>query len=143
MKATAFGILVFFVSLNLSLYVLSETDVLPSYELDPYEEPSGIQLIFVNITAANLLVMGGTSLTIAAIVSVLTGHFIYGGTIGIILFGLQLLFEPVRWVINGFPLFLNQIGVNPIITTIIQTLIAVVYAWFIVGFIGQRSAWEQ
>lgn len=143
MKVTAYGTLLFFICLNLSLYLLNETSVLPNYEQSPYEEPAEIQSIFLNVSVGNVLLMAGTSLTIVAIIKILTGNFIFGGTVGLILFALQALFPAVQWILFGFPIFLGQIGVPFVITTIIQTLMAVVWAWFIIGFIGQRSTWEQ
>lgn len=143
MKVTAYGSLIFFICLNLSLFLLNETEMLPNYELSPYEEPEQIQSIFLNVSIGNILLMAGTSLTIVAIIKILTGNFIFGGTVGLILFALQALFPAVQWILFGFPIFLGQIGVPYMITAVIQTLMAVVWAWFIIGFIGQRSIWEQ
>jgi len=144
MKVTAYGSVVFFVCLNLSLYLLNETQVLPSYQLSPYEEPAGITaaLIDFNITADELL-LAGIPLAVAGIIFFVTGNFIFGGTVAIILFALQLLFPIVRWILFGFPIFLGQIGVPVTIVYVIEALLAVVWSWFMIGFIGQRSSWEQ
>lgn len=144
MKVTAYGSVVFFVCLNLSLYLLNETQVLPNYQMSPFEEPTGItsRLIDFDITVDELL-LAGIPLAVAGIIFFVTGNFIFGGTVAIILFALQLLFPVVRWILYGFPIFLGQIGVPIPIVYVIEALLAVVWCWFMIGFIGQRSAWEQ
>ena len=144
MKVTAYGSLIFFVCLNLSLYLLNTTQVLPNYTQSPYEEPAGIQdkLIHFDLSATNLLI-GVTVLGVGAIIGYITGHLVFGGTIAIVLLALDLIFPVVKWILFGFPIFLGQIGVPLVITVIIQTLMAVIWFWFIMGMIGQRGGWEH
>lgn len=140
MRVTAFTILLFFVCLNLSLYFINETQILPNMEQPPYTAPEdiGSRLILVDVSAQNLL-LGGSILAVGFIVGWITGRMIYGGTVAIILFAMDLLFPVVRWTLFGFPLFLNQLGVHYALTTIISVLVSLVYFWFIIGFIGQRQ----
>lgn len=144
MRVTAYGTLIFFVTLNLSLYLLNASQVLSSYRLSPIEEPAGIstQLIDFNVTTDELL-MVGIPLAIMVIIRTLTGNFILGGTVALLLFGLEMLFPIVRWILFGFPIFLGQIGLPSYVVLIIDSMLAVVWSWFILGFIMQRSTWEQ
>lgn len=145
MKLTAFGILLFFVSLNVSLYMIRETGVLPDYEtISPYEEPSGIsgRLISVDVSTGNL-VMAGTALIMAVIIGWATGHLLFGGTLGIILFSLTIFFPALSWVILGLPRFLQQMGVPLAVYTGITALLAVVWFWFLMGFLAQRPLEEM
>lgn len=63
MKLTAFAIILFFVCLNVSLYMINETAVLPYWQQSPYEEPAGItgRLVHLDLSAENLLI-GATTL---------------------------------------------------------------------------------
>lgn len=140
MRVTAFSILLFFVSLNLSLYFINETQILPYMEQPPYTSPEdiGSHLVLVDVSAQNLLI-GGSILAVGFVVGWITGRMIYGGTVAIILFAMDLLFPVVRWTLFGFPLFLNQLGVHYALTTIFSTVVSLVFFWFIIGFIGQRQ----
>lgn len=140
MRVTAFSILLFFVCLNLSLYFINETQVLPNMEQPPYTAPEDMasRFILVDVSAGNLLI-GGSVLAVGFIVGWITGRMIYGGTVAIILFAMDLLFPVVRWTLFGFPLFLNQLGVHYALTTVLSTLVSLVFFWFIIGFIGQRQ----
>lgn len=144
MRVTAYSLVLFFVCLNLSLFLLNNTQVLPDYRVSPFEEPEGIQahLISFDISGSTLL-MAGTALSVWVIISALTGNLIFGGTVALILFALTMLFPVVRWILYGFPIFLQQVGVPTVIVTVIEALMAVVWFWFILGFVGQRSQWEQ
>jgi len=144
MKVTAYGTLIFFICLNLSLYLLNTTQVLPNYQVSPYEDPTGIQeqLVFIDISAYSLI--GGLGVIgVGFLVGFIIGKFLLGATLGLIVFTLTLLVEPIQWILFGFPTFLGQIGVHIAIVTIVETLMAIVWFWFLLGFIGQRSTWEQ
>lgn len=144
MRVTAYGTIVFFVCINLSLFLLNSTAMLTNYELSPFEDPAEISAIFIdfNITADEIL-FASIPLVIGAIIGFITGNFIFGGTVAIILFALELLFPIVRWILFGFPIFLGQIGVPSPIILVLDAFLAVIWAWFILGFIGQRTAWER
>lgn len=136
----AYGIILFFICINVSLYMLNEFQVVGDFEQPPYETPTGIQdmLLNVDLSGENLL-MGGTIIAVGIIFGFITGHLVYGGTIALILFALDLLLPVVRWVLFGFPVFLTQIGVDAVIVTSLNVLMAVVWFWFFLGFVGQRQ----
>jgi hypothetical protein len=140
MKLTAFLIIAFFVCLNVCLYIISETAVLPYSETSPYETPSGIssKLLHVDLSTGNLAI-AGTQLVIFIILSYITGHLIFGGTVAIILFAMELFFPIVKWVVFGLPTFLQQMGVSIVIYESITALLALVWFWFILGFVAQRQ----
>jgi hypothetical protein len=139
MKVTAFGLLLFFVALNVSLYVINETAILP-YKQSPYEEPSGIigRLVHLDLSTQNLAI-GGAGLTVFVILGWITGHLLFGGTVAIVLFAMSLLFEPLKWLIFGFPTFLGQMGVPLIVYTPLTALMSVVFFWFLLSFVAQRQ----
>jgi hypothetical protein len=140
MKVTAFGLLLFFVALNVSLYVINETAILPYYKQSPYEEPQGIinRLVHLDLSTSNLAI-GGAALTVFIILGWITGHLLFGGTVAIVLFAMSLLFEPLKWLIFGFPTFLGQMGVPLIVYTPLTALMSVVFFWFLLGFVAQRQ----
>lgn len=151
MRLTAFAILLFFTCLNVSLYLINETAILPHWKQTPYEEPTGItgRLIHLDLSAENL-VMGATTLSVAVILGFLTGHLIFGGTVAIILFAMDLLFPVLKWVVFGLPSFLGQMLYTTDMTVLEQAqvtavisgltaLMAAVWFWFLLGFIAQRS----
>lgn len=148
MKLTAFAILLFFVCLNVSLYLINETAILPYWKQSPYEEPSGIvgRLIHLDLSLENLAI-GGTTLTVSAILGLITGHLIFGGTVAIILFAFDLFFPVVKWVVFGLPSFLGQmldttdVRVVAVISGL-TALMSVVWFWFLLGFVAQRSLEE-
>lgn len=144
MRVTAYGTLIFFICINLSLYLLNTTQVLPNYQVSPYEDPEGItdQLIFIDLSATN--VIGGLGIIgVGTIIGFILKRLVLGATLGLIVFTLTLLVPPIQWILFGFPIFLGQLGVHIAIVTIIETLMAVVWFWFLLGFIGQRATWEQ
>jgi hypothetical protein len=140
MKLTAFGILLFFICLNVSLYMINETAILPYWQQSPYEEPSGItgRLVHLDLTAENL-VIGGTTLSVLIIIGYITGHLIFGGTVAIILFAFDLFFPVIKWIIFGLPTFLSQMGVPLVVYSSLTALISAVWFWFLLGFIAQRQ----
>jgi hypothetical protein len=76
---------------------------------------------------------------IFTILSYITGHLIFGGTVAIILFAMELFFPIVKWVVFGLPTFLQQMGVSIVIYESITALLALVWFWFILGFVAQRQ----
>lgn len=143
MKATPFTLMLFFVCLNLSLFVINESNVLGSGDVyAPYESPTGMLTLFPSITIEGLLVSGLTSLGVTGIIGVVTGHLLLGTTVGLLLFALQLVFPLLRWIIAGFPTFLTQIGTPYWIVIPVQVLLSVVWFWFILELLGQRQ-WEK
>jgi len=140
MKLTAFGIILFFVCLNVSLYLINETAVLPHWQQSPYEEPSGIigRLIHLDLSAENLLI-GIVPLTVSWILGWISGHLLFGGTLGIIIFAMDLCFPVIKWVVFGLPIFLSQMGVPLVVYTSMTALMSVVWFWFLLSFIAQRQ----
>ena len=140
MRLTVYPVILFFVCLNLALFMMNETALLGELSRPPYEEPTAIiENLFYLDLSTNTLIMAGTSLVVSIIVGFIAGNMIYGGTVAIILFALNLLFPIVRWVLFGFPIFLAQIGVPTVVITVVNVLMSVVWFWFILGIIAQRQ----
>ena len=138
MKLTPFIALFFFVCVNLSLYLMTETHFMASTMNPPYETPESLGGIFhFDLSTGNLLVGGGI-LGVGLIMGWITGKLIYGGTVAIILFGLDLVLPIVKWLILGLPIFLGQIGVHPAITLTVGTLLTVIFFWFFLSMLVQR-----
>jgi hypothetical protein len=133
MRITAFSIILFFVCLNLSLYVINVTQLVGNVGMSPYESPANILSMF-----STLIFIG-----VGTIVGWATGNLIFGGAIALIIGVCSYLFNVVNWVFNGTSLFLSKImGSSPQTDAIImslQVLMAVVWFWFILGFISQRQ----
>jgi hypothetical protein len=138
MNVGAFGFIVFFVSLNVAIYLISQTQVLP-YQQSPYATPSTIQanLLHLDLSASNLMI-GGTTLSVLIILGFITGHLLFGGTVAIIIFAMDLLFPVLKWVILGVPSYMAEMGVPPVIVAVVTALMSAVWLWFLLGFVAQR-----
>jgi hypothetical protein len=139
MKLTAFVILMFFVTWNVCLYWINETQVLPVKQ-SPYESPSGIEgkLISVDLSSGNI-VIAGTALVMSVLLGWATGHLLFGGTLGILLFGFTILFPVLSWIILGLPRYLQMLGMPLPFYTGIAAILSVLWFWFLMGFLAQRD----
>lgn len=139
MKLTAFGIILFFTCLNVSLTVNNYYQILPLQQA-PYATNENIASQFVSINIdLNSVLLGGAALGVGIIGGYITGNLLAGGTVGLLL-GAFALFSPImKWAIFGVPEFLSQLQVPAIFTTAIGALISLVWFWFILGFISQRT----
>jgi hypothetical protein len=141
MRTTPFTLILFFVALNVSLFIINETNVITSNDVaPPYTDPEEIPnlLISFDLTTETLL----TGITIAGVgtlIGLIFGNLVNGGLLALVLFALNMLFPVVRWVVVGFPLFLLELGVHQAIVTGITALMAVVWFWFLLGMLGQRQ----
>ena len=141
MRTTPFTLILFFVALNVSLFIINETNVITSSDVaPPYTDPEGIPnlLISFDLTTETLL----TGITIAGVgtlIGLIFGNLVNGGLLALVLFALNMLFPVVRWVVVGFPLFLLELGIHQAIVTGITALMAVVWFWFLLGMLGQRQ----
>lgn len=136
MRVTAYSIILFFVSLNVSLYLIAETQVLPYYQ-QPYVSPADMK---ITRTVGSLAI-----LTIGMIVAALTRNWLFGAA-ALVLWALDYLIPIVHWVFFGFPEFMAQVAATTgdtamltAVTTSMNALMAVVWFWFMTGFISQRS----
>ena len=140
MRLGAFGIILFFICLNVSLFMLNEAQVVGDFVQPPYEEPDDITgfLVFTDPTGTTLLTFT-MELGAGVIFGLITGSLIAGGTVALVLAAITMFIPTARWVIFGFPVFLAQMQVPSFIVMTIEVLMAVVWFWFILGFIGQRQ----
>jgi len=141
MRTTPYALLLFFVCLNLSLYMMNEADILPPYEeVQPYTQPSDMLAKFAHIDlSSGTLLVGSIAFVASVIFGLLTGNLILGGTVGLILLSISILSPVAAWVLLGFPYLLAQIGVNPIIVTAITVLCAFSWYWFLFSLVAQRQ----
>ena len=140
MRLGAFGIILFFISLNISLYMLNEAQVVGDFVQPPYEDPDDITgfFVFTDATGTKLLTLG-LELGAGVIFGLITGSLIAGGTVALVLAAITMFIPTARWVIFGFPVFLAQMQVPSFIVITVEVMMAVVWFWFILGFIGQRQ----
>ena len=132
MKVNAFGVLFFFICLNLSCYVLNEIEAVPYY-MEGVETPESIKdITYTRVLSSISILVGGT------LVGILFNTLVYGATIALIICVINLIFPVVDWLILGFPNLLLQMGVPEVIYTVIGTLFAAVWFWFLLGIIAQR-----
>lgn len=139
MRMTPFAFILFFVSLNVSLYFLNTTSFLGDMGMQPYTAPAGMLERLMSWETSALVSFGAT-ITVSTIIGYLvSGSLFHAGVAALFLAALNLFVPLAGWVLTGFPLFLAQIGVPAAITTTLEVLSAVVWVWFILGFIAQRS----
>lgn len=148
MKVALYDLILFFVCLNLAVYLVNETHLVGDFYIPPYEEPSNIlsRLVTLNLTGVDLR-FGGTTLAVGGLVGLITGNLVYGGILALILFALDLFIPFAKWVLFGFPTFINQLAeidgvADPslvAVALVIQVLMSVVWFWFILGLISQRK----
>ena len=119
----------------MSLYLINETQVLP-YSQPAYENPDDMTTRLVG----SLVILG-----IGTIIAFIVGNWLVGAA-AIVLFALNLLIPVFSWVFFGFPNFLTQIasasGDASLVLTVtgsMNALMAVVWFWFLMGFISQRQ----
>lgn len=132
MKVGAFEILLFFVCLNLSCYILVEMEALPYY-IEGIETTTSIETMTINkILGSIAIVIAGT------FVGVLFNAVTQAAAIAMIVATLNYLIEVVEWILFGFPKLLTLFGVPSIIYTVLATLLGLVWFWFLIGIVAQR-----
>ena len=142
-NVTAIGIFLFFVALNVSIAWIASSGVLPvdftstnpDYVTDPTE--IGNMFISVDVTTGNLA-LAGTALIVTTILGWIAGSMVTGGALGVGIFALTLLSPIVRWVLYGFPYFLNLMGVPVYITAGITAMLSVPLFFTVLSFLAQR-----
>ena len=141
MKMSAFGLILLFVVMNISFAFMNEVEVLGSMEKPSYQTPDQIVLTLMGMDfTSGDLIWGGAAVGSGVIVNLfLTGSFIYGGTVGLLIFGMSKAFPMVKNILTGFPLFLAMIGVPSAFVTIFEVLQALIWMWFILGFVVSRK----
>ena len=93
MRTTPFTLILFFVALNVSLFIINETNVITSNDVaPPYTDPEEIPnlLISFDLTTETLL----TGITIAGVgtlIGLIFGNLVNGGLLALVLFALNML----------------------------------------------------
>lgn len=139
MRVTAFGLITFFVCLNLSLYLINEFQVL-AVEQPEQTPPANIYTQLIG----SLLTLGA-----GALLTYVFENWLFG-TGALALWGIQFLLGTdniVYWIFYGTPEFVNRFASAAQLTTeqilvfqnVTLCLTAIVWFWFILGFISQRQ----
>lgn len=141
----ASSIVLFFVALNVALYLVNQTQVIPSTEsVQPIYTPDTISIAFLDV---NPFTVGGSIAIVG--VGILTGWLmgkvIYGASIAVLLFVADKLSGIVSWVFFGFPKFVAAwaaVSGDPTQVNIIAgaayALMSVPFLWFLMGLVAQR-----
>ena len=132
MRIGAFEILLFFICLNLSCYVLHEMDALPE-SMEALETPESINQQFYYTIGGSIAIISGGILA-----GLMVSAVIQGATIALIIAALSWLVPILNWIFSGFPRMLMLMGIPLPIWTSIQVLIGVVWVWFLIGIVAQR-----
>jgi len=132
LKVGAFEILLFFVCLNLSFYIIDYMDFLP-YSIQATETPTSINAQITGRIGSSIAIMIG-----GVLCGLLVSALIQGAAIALVLAALNLLFPIFEWIFLGFPKFLTKIGVPEPIYLALSVLIGLVWVWFLVGIVAQR-----
>lgn len=140
MRLTVYSMILFFVCLNLSLFLLNDQNVIGSAEYEPYEDIDTLGgKIFDATPSIESILIGGGAFTVTTIIGLVAGNLIYGAGVGLVLAALNIFFPMIRWAFNGFPLFLAQIGTPTIIVTVVSIGMSLAWAWFILGILVGRD----
>lgn len=143
MKVTPFNLMLFFISLNLSLWVIQVTEVIPVARIPEIESPTAIQDLLIGSILSGAIV--------AAVVLVLTtGNIVYGASSAMIVFVLNMLTgtnNVIHWAFFGLGNYVNIVtrvmGLDPIIATVcvgvIGALTSPVWFWFIIDLFSGRK----
>lgn len=132
MRVGAFEILLFFICLNLSCYVLHEMDALPE-TIEAMETPESInQQFYYSIGTSLAIIAGGT------IAGLVVSAVIQGAAIALVVAALSWLVPILNWIFFGFSNMLSLMGIPAPIWAIVQVLIGVVWVWFLIGIVAQR-----
>lgn len=139
MRLTVFSLMGFFVCFNLSLYLLNSFNFFGSeIGISPYSEPAEMQFVSANLDAQGI-VIGAAVVTAGILIGYLAGNMIVGGSIGLLLLAIELIFPVARWVLFGFPLFLSDIGVPTEISNVLIVIFSFVWFWFFISLFTERS----
>ena len=139
----AYHLILFFVCINASLYLIQETQVL-SISTEPIESLDNIY---------TRMLSGFVTFTVVAIITGLGGYLAYGVTIGLLLWVADIFLGSsgiISWIIYGIPQFATQAAlmagadasVMIPIGMVLRALMAVVWFWFMIGLLTQRGTFE-
>lgn len=146
MRVTAYSILLFYLCLNVSLYVVNVFQVIPTEGVPSQRViEQGAQG-----NVAQLLLGGFLTFTLAALITYIGGSLILGGTAALILFALQYLVggdSVLHWIFFGFPAFVGDVassfgmdaGSVLVFQSVVLTLGCIPWFWFILSYFGGRS----
>ena len=132
MKVGAFEVLLFFICLNLSCFVLNEMEALP-VSIQPTETPASINALFVTNVGGAIAIIGG-----GVFAGLLLGALVQAAAIALVIAVLSFLVPIFNWIFAGFPKLLLQMGLPEPIYLVITVLVGVVWVWFLIGIVGQR-----
>ncbi len=145
MKLNALTLLLFYVSFNVSLFIIQVTGVIP-YTAAPVSDPqTDLYMRFGSAVVA---------LGISGLGAYWTGNLLVGLG-GLILWASSLMMPVVRWVLLGLPEFVISLcnsvtaitaAEKAVLITIVGTFTAmsyIIWFWFIMSFLSQRSTMEM
>jgi len=132
MRVGAFEILLFFICLNLSCFILNEMDALPE-TVQATETPASINDQFLlGIGSSIAIIMGGV------IAGMLVSAVIQGAAVALVIAAISWLVPVADWLFLGFPKMLMLMGLPDPIWLSLQVLIGIVWVWFLIGIVAQR-----
>jgi len=138
-------ILLFLIAVNVSLYWISVSQVLPVNFSDPdnpdspVTDPSALttQIIALDLSTGNIA-LGGTFLVVGLIISQIAGNLVLGGTVAVGLFAITLLSPLVSWILFGLPKFMAIMGVPIFISAGVMAFVSVPLFFTVLSFVAQR-----
>lgn len=140
-RVTAYSLIMFYVVLNISLYVVAATEVFPDASIPAIEDVGGTGL-YMRLVGSFL------TLGLGALISALTQNWLFGAA-ALVLWALQFFLGSgsiFHWVFYGLPNFLTvsmaAAGVDAsalgIFSSLILAITSVVWFWFIASFASGR-----
>ena len=141
MKLTIPAIIFLYAVMNVALYIKNELSLVGSMSFPAYVNPSDLEFQFMslNLTTRDLLI-GGVVLSTGTVTGlILTGSFVYGGGLALLILALSFGVPVLKDVVTAFPQFLLMLGTPSIIVDGIVALIAILGFWWVLGLLTQRE----
>jgi len=142
----AYSVMLFFICLNLSIYVLGVAEVWPSQFPEGYTAPWDITPMFsIENISLTQIGLGTIGIFAGGVLAFITRQYVFA-SMAVLFWIVGVFLTPIGWVITGFPLLSKGIaeglGIISPISDIIQYTISVAYVLvffaFILEIVGQR-----
>ncbi len=138
-------IMIFVICLNVSLYFITASQVLPVSFVDEdnpdsfVTDPQNISTKFLYVDfSTGTIFLAGTGLIFSVIIGWATRSLVLGGTLGVGIFALTLFSPVVSWILFGLPRFMNMMGIPSYISAGVMAILVVPFFFTVLSFIAQR-----
>jgi len=135
MAISAKDLMLFYICLNLAIFVVSQMNLLP-YSMNPQAPPQTF-LDLLNVPDIQYLI-APTITGIGGLISIMLGHNLLGGAL-IVYGALTLIFPPLQLAIIGIPQLIAVLGLPEPIPTVLTVLCSFIWFVFVIEFMAGRK----